>query len=87
MEQRNNLILIYSQNEILKTHSLKEIATIDCQYIGDDFPVEGMNEIHVVTSVILLFVDHPNITTKSVTPAATIVLINKEVDCPKVKHY
>jgi UDP-3-O-[3-hydroxymyristoyl] glucosamine N-acyltransferase len=67
--------------------SLKEIATIiDCQYIGnDDFPVLGMNEIHVVESGDIVFVDHPKYYDKALNSAATIILINKEVDCPAGK--
>lgn len=70
-----------------KTYSLKEIAEIiDCNYIGDDeFPVEGMNEIHVVTAGDIVFVDHPKYYDKALQSAATIVLINKEVDCPAGK--
>lgn len=70
-----------------KTHTLKEIAEIiGCQYIGaDDFPVEGMNEIHVVTPGDIVFVDHPKYYDKALESAATIVLINKEVECPKGK--
>ena len=42
-------------------HTLQQIATIiDAQYIGDaNFPVKGMNEIHVVTPGDIVFVDHP----------------------------
>ncbi len=70
-----------------KIHSLKEIAEIiGCQYIGsDDFPVYGMNEIHVVTSGDIVFVDHPKYYDKALQSAATVVLINKEVECPKGK--
>lgn len=70
-----------------KTHTLKEIATIiGCQYVGaDDFVVEGMNEIHVVTPGDIVFVDHPKYYDKALHSAATIVLINKEVDCPDGK--
>ena len=70
-----------------KLHTLKEIAEIiGCQYVGaDDFPVEGMNEIHVVTSGDIVFVDHPKYYDKALESAATIVLINKEVECPKGK--
>lgn len=67
-----------------RIHTLKEIATIiGCQYVGsDDFPVEGMNEIHVVTPGDIVFVDHPKYYDKALQSAATIVLINKEVECP-----
>lgn len=70
-----------------RQHSLKEIAElIDCQYIGDaDFPVWGMNEIHVVTPGDIVFVDHPKYYDKALNSAATIVLINKEVECPEAK--
>jgi UDP-3-O-[3-hydroxymyristoyl] glucosamine N-acyltransferase len=70
-----------------KIHTLKEIAEIiGCQYVGaDDFPVEGMNEIHVVTPGDIVFVDHPKYYGKALESAATIVLINKEVDCPAGK--
>lgn len=70
-----------------KIHSLKEIAEIiGCQYIGsDDFPVHGMNEIHVVTSGDIVFVDHPKYYDKALQSAATVVLINKEVECPDGK--
>jgi len=64
-----------------KTHTLKEIAEIiGTAYIGvDDFPVEGMNEIHVVTPGDIVFVDHPKYYDKALQSAATIILINKEV--------
>lgn len=70
-----------------KPHSLQEIAKIiDCQYVGsDDFPVLGMNEIHVVESGDIVFVDHPKYYDKALQSEATIVLINKEVDCPDGK--
>jgi UDP-3-O-[3-hydroxymyristoyl] glucosamine N-acyltransferase len=70
-----------------KTHTLAEIAKIiDCQYKGnDDFPVLGMNEIHVVEAGDIVFVDHPKYYDKALQSAATIVLINKEVDCPDGK--
>lgn len=70
-----------------KTHTLKEIAgIIGCQYVGaDDFAVEGMNEIHVVTPGDIVFVDHPKYYDKALESAATIVLINKEVACPEGK--
>lgn len=70
-----------------KPHTLKQIAKIiNCKYIGiDDFPVLGMNEIHVVETGDIVFVDHPKYYDKALKSAATIVLINKEVDCPEGK--
>ena len=70
-----------------KPHTLKQIAEIiNCNYIGiDDFPVLGMNEIHVVEAGDIVFVDHPKYYDKALQSAATIVLINKEVECPQGK--
>lgn len=70
-----------------KPHSLQEIAEIiNCPFVGaDDFPVLGMNEIHVVEPGDIVFVDHPKYYDKALQSAATIVLINKEVDCPEGK--
>jgi UDP-3-O-[3-hydroxymyristoyl] glucosamine N-acyltransferase len=70
-----------------KPHTLKKIAEIiNCKYIGaDDFPILGMNEIHVVEPGDIVFVDHPKYYDKALKSAATIVLINKEVDCPEGK--
>lgn len=70
-----------------KPHTLKEVASlIGTSYVGeDDFPVLGMNEIHVVEPGDIVFVDHPKYYDKALESAATIVLINKEVDCPEGK--
>lgn len=70
-----------------KQYSLKEIADlISTKYVGaDDFPVLGINEIHVVEPGDIVFVDHPKYYDKALESAATIVLINKEVECPEGK--
>jgi UDP-3-O-[3-hydroxymyristoyl] glucosamine N-acyltransferase len=70
-----------------KIQSLEEIARIiNCEYVGDkNFPVSGMNEIHVVEPGDIVFVDHPKYYDKALKSAATIVLINKKVDCPEGK--
>jgi UDP-3-O-[3-hydroxymyristoyl] glucosamine N-acyltransferase len=67
--------------------TLQEIANIiQCEYIGNkDFPVLGMNEIHVVEKGDIVFVDHPKYYEKALNSAATIILINKKVDCPEGK--
>jgi len=69
------------------TQSLQDIAAIiRASYVGDPmFPVTGMNEIHVVTPGDIVFVDHPKYYEKALNSAATIVLINKKVPCPKGK--
>ena len=70
-----------------KIHTLKEIADlIDCEFVGDaNFQVFGMNEIHVVEPGDIVFVDHPKYYDKALNSAATIILINKNVDCPDKK--
>ncbi|KIX22834.1 UDP-3-O-(3-hydroxymyristoyl) glucosamine N-acyltransferase [Flavobacterium sp. 316] len=70
-----------------REYNLKEIATlIDAKFVGDEnFSVLGMNEIHVVESGDIVFVDHPKYYDKALESAATIILINKEVECPKGK--
>lgn len=70
-----------------KIHTLKEIADlIDCEFVGDaNFQVLGMNEIHVVEPGDIVFVDHPKYYDKALNSAATIILINKNVDCPDGK--
>lgn len=70
-----------------KPYTLKQIAElINTTFVGDEsFPVLGMNEIHVVESGDIVFVDHPKYYDKALQSAATIVLINKEVPCPEGK--
>lgn len=68
-------------------HKLKDIARlIDCDFVGpEDFPVLGMNEIHMVEKGDIVFVDHPKYYDKALKSAASIVLINQKVDAPKGK--
>ena len=70
-----------------KTYPLHEIASIiGCEYVGEsNFPVQGMNEIHMVENGDIVFVDHPKYYEKALQSAATVVLINKNVDCPTGK--
>ncbi len=70
-----------------KPQTLAAIADIiGSKYVGNaDFPVLGMNEIHVVEPGDIVFVDHPKYYDKALQSAATVVLINKKVDCPKGK--
>jgi UDP-3-O-[3-hydroxymyristoyl] glucosamine N-acyltransferase len=59
---------------------------LHCEYVGDaDFPITGMNEIHVVTPGDIVFVDHPKYYDKALKSAATTILINKKVECPDGK--
>jgi UDP-3-O-[3-hydroxymyristoyl] glucosamine N-acyltransferase len=67
--------------------TLGQIAQlIGSAYVGpEDFPVLGMNEIHVVEPGDIVFVDHPKYYDKALESKATVVLINKEVACPEGK--
>ena len=67
--------------------TLQQIAhLIDEKFVGDkDFKISVINEIHVVESGDIVFVDHPKYYTKALESAATTILINKEVKCPEGK--
>ena len=70
-----------------KPQTLKSISElIGAKMIGDEnFPVLGTNEIHRVKSGEIVFVNHPKYYDKALNSAATIILIDKEVDCPAGK--
>lgn len=67
--------------------TLDKIASLlNCNFVGaSEFPVIGMNEIHMVREGDIVFVDHPKYYDKALNSAATIILINKKVDCPPGK--
>ena len=61
-------------------------ALVGAKHVGpDDFPVTGLNEIHRVEQGDITFVDHPKYYAKALGSKATIVLIDKEVECPQGK--
>lgn len=70
-----------------KSYELREIASIiKCNFVGDPlFKVFGMNEIHVVSHGDIVFVDHPKYYKKALNSRASVILINKNVDCPEGK--
>ena len=67
--------------------SLKTIAElINAKFVGDEnFQVFGTNEIHRVKAGEIVFVNHPKYYDKALFSEATIILIDKEVDCPDGK--
>ncbi len=67
-----------------KPQSLDTIAQIlNCEFVGEPhFPILGINEIHVVQPGDIVFVDHPKYYDKALQSLATVILINKKVDCP-----
>ena len=70
-----------------RTYTLKEISEIvQCTYVGNDnHQITGINEIHMVESGDIVFVDHPKYYDKALKSAATSIIINKEVECPTGK--
>ncbi len=70
-----------------QTQTLKQIAALlEIEFVGSpDFPVSGMNEIHVVEPGDIVFVDHPKYYDKALNSRATVILINKKVECPEGK--
>ncbi len=70
-----------------QTYTLQNIADIiGCRFVGpDDFPVMGMNEIHVIQPGEIVFVDHPKYYDKALHSKATVILMNKEVTPPEGK--
>lgn len=85
---KNNIFALNSYKmKFPRIYNLKEIAEIiNAKYVGDEnFPIEGINEIHRVENGDIVFVDHPKYYDKALQSAATIVLINKEVECPEGK--
>lgn len=70
-----------------RKYKLKEIADIiEANFVGpSDFPISGFNEIHVVEEGDIVFVDHPKYYDKALHSKASVILINKEVECPQGK--
>ena len=70
-----------------KVYSLSHISDlINSKFIGpDDFPISGINEIHVVEKGDIVFVDHPKYYDKALNSKASVILINKIVDFPEGK--
>ena len=68
-------------------YTLKQIAAIlNTDFVGNsEFPILGINEIHVVEIGDIVFVDHPKYYDKALKSRASVVLINKNVECPEGK--
>jgi UDP-3-O-[3-hydroxymyristoyl] glucosamine N-acyltransferase len=59
---------------------------LKCKLIGDpEMPITGLNEIHKVKPGDLSFVDYHKYYEKAMSSAATIILINAEIDFPPHK--
>jgi UDP-3-O-[3-hydroxymyristoyl] glucosamine N-acyltransferase len=68
--------------------TLGELAKyLDLKFKGDShFKILGLNEIHVVETGDITFVDHPKYYKKALESSASVVLINKDIECPEGKH-
>src|SRR3990172_7718918 len=73
--------------KLIPTQKLSDIAAIiDAEFEGDPgHIISGINEIHKVEPGDLVFVDHPKYYKKAINSAATTILIDKKVTCPKDK--
>jgi len=67
--------------------SLKTITELTGATSSSDLNLQitGLNEIHMVRSGDLTFVDHPKYYSKAINSKATFILINKLVECPDGK--
>ena len=67
--------------------NLREVAAIlQADFKGDpELSVTGINEIHMVEPGDIAFVDHPKYYEKTLGSAASVIIINKAVDCPDGK--
>jgi UDP-3-O-[3-hydroxymyristoyl] glucosamine N-acyltransferase len=67
--------------------TLSEIAAmLGATFEGDPaFLITGINEIHMVTSGDITFVDHPKYYAKALSSKATTIIINQQVECPDGK--
>ncbi len=66
---------------------LKDIASlIGAEIFGNEkISVEGINEINVVEEGDIVFVDHPKYYSRALESKASVIIINKKVDCPEGK--
>lgn len=59
---------------------------LSCEFVGDaNLIATGINEIHVIQHGDIAFVDHPKYYDATLTSSASIILINKKIDCPEGK--
>lgn len=74
--------MTFNQPQNLKTIA----ALIGAKFVGDEnFQVFGTNEIHMVKPGEIVFVNHPKYYAKALNSPATVILIDKEVECPQGK--
>lgn len=68
--------------------TLAHLATLTASVaVCDDanLVINGINEIHLAVAGDIIFVDHPKYYAKALKSAASVILIDKKVDCPPGK--
>lgn len=73
--------------KLQSVHSLSEIASlISAKPLGNrSIRISGINEIHLVQEGDIAFVDHPKYYDKTLASNASVIIIDKEVECPDGK--
>lgn len=70
-----------------RPQKIKDLATLlGAELFGEaNLVIEGINEINVVEEGDIVFVDHPKYYERALNSKASVILINKQVDCPAGK--
>ena len=73
--------------KFLSPQKPKDIASfLSAEFVGNaNMRVYGINEINVVEEGDIVFVDHEKYYNKALNSKASVVIINKKVDCPPGK--
>lgn len=73
--------------KLQKPLRVSDLATeFGLKYLGEgSIKITGINEIHKVEAGDLAYVDHPKYYQSTLASAATVIIINKEVEVPKGK--
>tara|TARA_B110000037_G_C17084510_1_gene491401 strand:- start:274 stop:1185 length:912 start_codon:yes stop_codon:yes gene_type:complete len=70
-----------------RSRTLIELSQLlNCEFVGEaNLFASGINEIHLVEPGDIAFVDHPKYFDTTLNSAATVIIINKMVECPAGK--
>jgi UDP-3-O-[3-hydroxymyristoyl] glucosamine N-acyltransferase len=70
-----------------RSRTLAELSELlNCEFVGEtNLFASGINEIHAVEPGDIAFVDHPKYYETTLNSQATVIIINKKVDCPAGK--
>lgn len=82
------LILYFNTHmKFIKPITLAQLSQeFNCTFLGSsELLISGINEIHRVNKGEIVFVDHPKYYDKALQSQASVIIIDKEVDCPTGK--